>query len=273
VWTDALRVLAPQARRFGPMQFPSKEAAMRLVYRSLLCASTGPVLVLIVALAARAEGQLGMSEIRLTNAEEPIDSEPTEPSTLVLTSDEQALPAPPATEPVAEIAVEAKPTKSATITPPFRRPRTSFKTQAEPPAANNQIRPALNFYGGNPARATLSQFPTRSPIQAGPQQPMQQQIKPFNTIYREPTISPYMNLYREENDSEAAPNYFAFVRPQLDQIEENRTQQMEIQKLSRQTQGRARTTAPQQYQATGKSNRSSPARYMDTAQFYSGWSR
>lgn len=241
--------------------------------QSLLCVATGPVLVLFGALASYAEGPLGFSEIRLMSAEEPIDSESAEPSTLVVTADEQALPATPAAEPVAERTVEEKPAKSSTITPPFRRTRASLRSQAEPPAANGQIRQALNFYGGSPARATLSQFPARSPIQAGPQQPMQRQIKPFNTIYHEPTISPYMNLYREENDSEGAPNYFAFVRPQLDQIEENRMQQAELQKLSRQTQGRARTNVPQQYQAMGNSNRSSPARYMDTAQFYGGWSR
>ena len=142
-------------------------------------------------------------------------------------------------------AANAPPAKLATIKPQFRRSRTSSamlaRAQSEPQIANNQIRQALNFYGGTPARATLSQFPARTPIQAAPQQPIGRQIKPFNTIYREPTISPYMNLYREEKDSEGAPNYFAFVRPQLDQIEENRAQHGEIQKLERKLQGRSRT--------------------------------
>jgi hypothetical protein len=49
-------------------------------------------------------------------------------------------------------------------------------------------------------------------------------------------VSPYLNLYRPE-DEESAPNYFAFVRPQLDQISTNQRQQMEMQRLDRQVQG------------------------------------
>src|SRR5262245_2231253 len=253
---------------------------MRLICRSWLLAAVSPLAMAGMALAVRADGPLGMSEIRLAVAEEPSDVAPGEPSTLVVTADEQAMPAPQAAEPTAEPAPEetsdvneVKPAKAATIKPPFRRPRTPLRTQAEPAAANNQIRQALNFYGGGPARATLSQFSSRSPIQAGPQQPMQRQIKPFNTVYREPTISPYLNLYREEKDSDGAPNYFAFVRPQLDQIEANRAQQREIQTLERQVQTRGRKVMPAQYQAAGAPGRSTPARYMDTAQFYGGWSR
>ena len=159
---------------------------------------------------------------------------------------------------------------------PFRRSTTSAtmvtRALAEP-QLTNQARQALNFYGGNPARATLSQFPRRTPIQAGPPQPMRQQIKPFNTVYRDPTISPYLNLYREESDTEGAPNYFAFVRPQMEQIEANRAQQGEIQQLSRQLQSRSPTPTAPQYQAADAPDRSAPARYMDTAQFYGGWSR
>jgi hypothetical protein len=246
-------------RLFSPLQF--------------IVTAGGAVFLAFAALAARAEDRLGFSEIRLTSAEEPAEAVAEKRSTIAaLTDEETSQPPAPDAAPTDDV----KPARLASIKP-FRRPAASASTatrrQAEPPVSNTQIRGALNFYGGNPARVTLSQFPARTPIQAGPQQPIGRQIKPFNTIYREPTISPYMNLYREENDSQGAPNYFAFVRPQLDQNEEIRMQQMEIQKLSRQTQGRARTTVPQQYRAAGNSNRSTPARYMDTAQFYGGWSR
>ncbi len=250
---------------------------MRQLCHELLLVVLAPLIVIIAALTARAEGQLGISEIRLASAEEPSAAASEARSTLAVTTDEQAVPAAPATASAASPVASSQPAKRTANSPPFRRNGTTAKTAlrplVEPPVATNQMRQALNFYGGNPARATLSQFPSRSPIQASPQRPMQRQIKPFNTIYRDPTVSPYLNLYREENDSEGAPNYFAFVRPELEQIEANRTQDREVQKLSRQMQGRGKSAAAPQYQPVGVPARSTPARYMDTAQFYGGWSR
>jgi hypothetical protein len=129
---------------------------------------------------------------------------------------------------------------------------------------------ASGFYTGNSASAPLNELPRRPPIHAGPQQPARPQLKPFHTVYREPTVSPYLNLYREENDSESAPNYFAFVRPQLEQVEANRAQQAQLQQLSRQLQ-RPATIAGPRYRADGAPGASSAARYMDTAQFYGSW--
>jgi hypothetical protein len=91
-------------------------------------------------------------------------------------------------------------------------------------------------------------------------------------VYREPTVSPYLNLHREEATTDGAPNYFAFVRPQLDQIEANRTQQREMQQLRGQLQSSATVVGPQ-YRTTGLPGTGTPARYMDTAQFYGGWRR
>jgi hypothetical protein len=99
---------------------------------------------------------------------------------------------------------------------------------------------------------------------------MYRQVKPFQTVYREPTVSPYLNLYRDESTNEGAPNYFAFVRPQMEQIEANRAQQREIQQLRGQVHGSSSTMAgpPSGMPGTG-----TPARFMDTAQFYGGFRR
>jgi hypothetical protein len=102
---------------------------------------------------------------------------------------------------------------------------------------------------------------------------MRGQVKPFETVYREPTVSPYLNLYRAEDESESAPNYFAFVRPQLDQIEANRRQQREIQQLRGQVQGISTTIAGPQYGRSAPPATGTRSRYMDTAQFYGGWRR
>jgi hypothetical protein len=92
--------------------------------------------------------------------------------------------------------------------------------------------------------------------------------KPFESASQRPTVSPYLNLYREEDD-ESAPNYFAFVRPALQQQDANRRQQSEIQRLQRQLQ-RAANYTPASPAATASG---SSARYLDTAHYYSRFSR
>ena len=63
-------------------------------------------------------------------------------------------------------------------------------------------------------------------------------------------------------------NYFAFVRPQLEQAESGRQQQREIQQLRSQLQKMSSTGTGSQ-----SVNSSSAAHYMDTAQFYKGLQR
>lgn len=89
--------------------------------------------------------------------------------------------------------------------------------------------------------------------------------KPFSNVGSTPTISPYLNLFRDETDNNAAPNYYAFVRPQQDQFDANRQQQAQMQQLQRQVR-QATYTSP----STGMSG---GARYGDTGRFYSGWRR
>jgi hypothetical protein len=73
-----------------------------------------------------------------------------------------------------------------------------------------------------------------------------------------------LNLYRDEERGVGIPNYFTYVRPQLEQLEANRTQQRELQQLRGQLHSASAATAPQ------FNTQRSAARYMDTAQFYGG---
>jgi hypothetical protein len=158
--------------------------------------------------------------------------------------------------------MSSRPAKAATvITTPFAEPQVTSQTKQ-----------ALGFYGGYAARATLSQQPRRTPLQGSASRPLFRPAKPFQSVYREPTVSPYLNLHREEANTDGAPNYFAFVRPQLDQIDANRAQQREIQQLRGQLQSGAAVVGPQ-YRASGLPGTGTPARYMDTAQFYGGLRR
>jgi hypothetical protein len=131
-----------------------------------------------------------------------------------------------------------------------------------------QTRNALSFYGSGTAMNTLSEMPRRSPIQPASGGQLSHSGKPFQTASTGPTISPYLNLFRDERENDSAvPSYYSFVRPQLEQQAANQQQQREIQQLRHQVQA-----GPQSRTATlpGAGTR---ARYMDTAQFYGGWQR
>ncbi len=92
--------------------------------------------------------------------------------------------------------------------------------------------------------------------------------KPFQGTTTTPTISPYLNLFRDERqNTEAVPSYYSFVRPQLEQQANAAQQQRELQQLQRQGQG------GQPLRTTVVPGNGVQARYMDTAQFYGGWQR
>ena len=142
------------------------------------------------------------------------------------------------------------------------------EASAQGTAVTNQTRQALGFYGGRSAINTLSEMPRRSAIQPASTGQLQHNGKPFQTATSGPTISPYLNLFRDERGSaEAVPSYYTFVRPQLEQQAAFQQQQRENQQLKRQGQ------AGPQYRQAVMPGAGTQARYMDTAQFYGGWQR
>lgn len=128
------------------------------------------------------------------------------------------------------------------------------------------------IYAGRPGAPGFAQLPRRRAIQPNPQLSFQRNAKPFEAYQPETTISPYLNLYRDEDDVRTMPNYFTFVRPQLEQLEINRAQQRELQQLRAQLR-KVGTPAAPRYPSGGIPVGGTSARYMDTAQFYSGWQR
>jgi hypothetical protein len=132
------------------------------------------------------------------------------------------------------------------------------------------VRPT-NFYGGESARQTMSQFPRRAAIRSNPQRATRRHPKPFETAEHEPTISPYLNLDRDDNDPQDIPSFLTIVLPQMQQREMNRTQQRELQQLR----GAMQKLTPDAgampaYEATRSAGMGASARFMDTAQFYGG---
>jgi hypothetical protein len=119
------------------------------------------------------------------------------------------------------------------------------------------------------AQANLNRIPRPAPVQSqGAALPARLPGKPFQGAQFEPAVSPYLNMYRRDVDSNNLPNYFAFVRPQLDQQEAHRQQTAEMQKLRAQIQSLSTGGG-----VPNSANMSSHARYMDTGQFYRGLRR
>lgn len=156
---------------------------------------------------------------------------------------------------------------------PIPRPsvRAAFPSQRTASYASaTQVRPAVGYSsGGSGSGVSQASYngPPRMEVVPSPQ-PVRRPTKPFSNLVLDSTISPYLNLDHDE-DAVELPNYYTFVRPQLEQQEANRRQQMEIQQLSRQwNNGAAPSAGPAHQGPAGRT-----ARFMDTAQFYSRWTR
>jgi hypothetical protein len=199
--------------------------------------------------------------IRLTSATEPVRES---------TSSTTASQDPP---PAIEQSPSASTTPQANDQPPRAAPPitgpSSAPARAEQPPINRPRMPA-GFYPSEAARAVLSQMPGPVPVQSAPRpQPTHRGGKPFQAVPTQPAISPYLYLNAGTTNASPMTNYFAFVRPQLDQQESSRQQQREIQQLRSQLQKVSSAGgAPQQSGAP-----SAAAHYMDTAQFYRGLQR
>jgi hypothetical protein len=132
-------------------------------------------------------------------------------------------------------------------------------------------RPLLNPYTTGPAQAAMSKMPRPMSVQSvPPTPPMRTRSKPFNSVQSEPAISPYMNLYRDSSGQSQLLNYYTLVRPQMDQIDANKKQAADLQKLRNQV--LSNSQHPQQAAPSGDSasqeGMTVSAHYMDTAQFY-----
>ncbi len=114
--------------------------------------------------------------------------------------------------------------------------RIPLQSQIYPPGSmprpTNTLNPTMQYFGG--ARSRVSQFrqtqrkmPLPRPVQ------VRGSGKPFSQLSRRPTISPYLNL-DVRTSAVGLPNYYAFVRPQLQQQQANRAQAAQVHRLQQQ---------------------------------------
>lgn len=79
--------------------------------------------------------------------------------------------------------------------------------------------------------------------------------KPFSSVSSTPTVSPYMNLFREDLDGSGDLNYQTLVRPQLNQLQLNQQFQNENVELNRRVQS---ISAQRDYSSTAGSEAIAP---------------
>jgi hypothetical protein len=149
-------------------------------------------------------------------------------------------------------------------------PAPAVMPKVAPPVPMSYLPRPTNFYGGLSAQATLNQLPRRASVQPRSPRSTRRQQKPFEGIEHEPTLSPFLNLDQDEDDTENVPVYFTLVRPRIEQRETNRLQQREIQQLRGQVQSMSATGIASPYDGGQSGGRTRPAMYMNTAQFYGG---
>jgi hypothetical protein len=107
----------------------------------------------------------------------------------------------------------------------------------QPPAGSyervsGRSNPALSFYGGSAALA----YSARPPRPAPPPRPVNvvPPGKPFSAVRQASAITPYLGLDAGRESESSLPNYFLYVKPQLDQQRMNQVQQAEYRKLQQQ---------------------------------------
>jgi hypothetical protein len=91
--------------------------------------------------------------------------------------------------------------------------------------------PALNFYGGSKALAYAPQSPIIGPetVQVRTAAPG----KPFAGVQQRSNVTPYLALDFAETPT-ALPNYYLFVRPQLEQQQHAQTERAQFRRLQQQ---------------------------------------
>ena len=157
---------------------------------------------------------------------------------------------------------------------PSAHPANHLPTVVEPQFKNHS-RPLVNPYTSASAQTAMNKMPRPMQVQSaqsGPaRHPVRPQGKPFQATNSEPAISPYLSLYQNNSNQNVLLNYYTAVRPQMDQIEANKKQEAELQKLRAQVQNATQAGGNQQATMADPSSGEGmtvAAHYMDTAQFY-----
>ncbi len=108
----------------------------------------------------------------------------------------------------------------------------NFRTPGSYQRVTGQSNPALTYFGGS--RAVHQTAGTGRAYMSAPQ-PVQTAayVKPYQGLQPTPSISPYLALDQRETEG-GVPNYYMFVKPQLDQQATNHQLQLQNRRLQQQ---------------------------------------
>ena len=107
---------------------------------------------------------------------------------------------------------------------------------AQPPGSYERVsgrnNPALSFYGGSAAMAYSAPrarpLPPPRPVNLAPN------AKPFTGVQQTSGVTPYLGLDAARETDNSLPNYYTYVRPQLDQQRMNQVQLAQFRRLQQQ---------------------------------------
>jgi hypothetical protein len=139
------------------------------------------------------------------------------------------------------------------------------------PAAINALRGPLPSPGVSPAPGPAAAAPASIGTGVAPV-PAAVDEKPFTGYTPPPVYSPYMNLYRTDNDRGRINNYYSLVRPVVEQQQTNRQTQTSLQSLQSTTRTQG-TQLQQLNQRTQPPMPTSTPTFMNYQNYYPGLSR
>lgn len=134
---------------------------------------------------------------------------------------------------------------------------------------NSYTTPAASYFGsqqvGHPQMATPQQTAAARSVQLTGS-------KPFQNVQLGTTLSPYLSLDMPET-STSLPNYYAYVRPQLQQREMNEAQSEEIRRLRQQVRMRGGQVNVSKNPNEGLPTTGTSSQFMNLGNYFPGTGR
>lgn len=140
------------------------------------------------------------------------------------------------------------------------------RTAGEYERISGRNNPALRYFGGATTAAYAA--PSRPAVLPAPlPAPTAPSNKPFSGVQQAAAISPYLGLDAARESGTSLPNYFLYVRPQLEQQQMNQVQQAQFRKLQQQVRTAAApgvATSP----GGGLPTTGTSAQFMNSGSYY-----
>ncbi len=128
--------------------------------------------------------------------------------------------------------------------------------------------PAMRYFVGERRQPKLRRVP-RQPMPLPQPVRVAQRTKPFSNLRRSPTISPYLALDQLQSEV-GLPNYYAYVRPLMQQQEANQLQRSNLQRMERQLRAASATGIASGNPSGGMPTTGHSKQFLNTGGFFPG---